>query len=295
MKRFISTCLFCFIFFLLICFGAEIYVGTKNTVYAQKYQHVHNNPAITTLLIGNSYFEHSTNPHLIQYDSIYTFATSGRWIYWDVLLAERLFPTMQNLHTVLFPMGYDAPYFSLHYYSWNDGDKIQVYYYSKYMHAYYDKFPEKYLYRSALYVNKMTDLQDSESPIDSLGYSPVSGMQRKWDIEPSHSPTKEIEQICYDEYVHYLIELARICVDNNLRFVVVTCPCANHYVSSTCDEGINKLYAIIDSVKTAYPVEYYNYLNDVEFRADSIYYNANHLNSTGADLFAIRLKKDLGL
>ena len=58
---------------------------------------------------------------------------------------------------------------------------------------------------------------------------------------------------------------------------------------------MNNLYALIDSVRAYYPIEYKNYLDDAEFRADSLYYNSSHLNSIGADKFAIRVKEDFGL
>ena len=68
-----------------------------------------------------------------------------------------------------------------------------------------------------------------------------------------------------------------------------------YFFSSTCEQGIKNLYDLVDSVSVYYPIEYFNYLNDQEFRADSLYYNCSHLNTIGADKFAIRLKEDLGL
>ena len=53
--------------------------------------------------------------------------------------------------------------------------------------------------------------------------------------------------------------------------------------------------SIIDSVRLYYPIEYKNYMNDEEFRADSIYFDSSHLNSIGADMFAKRIKLDFNL
>jgi len=44
-----------------------------------------------------------------------------------------------------------------------------------------------------------------------------------------------------------------------------------------------------------YPIEFKDYLRDEAFRADSVYYNCSHLNSIGADAFALKVKNDFGL
>ena len=44
-----------------------------------------------------------------------------------------------------------------------------------------------------------------------------------------------------------------------------------------------------------YDITFRYYLDDEEFRADSLYYNCSHLNSIGADMFALRVKQDFGL
>ena len=55
------------------------------------------------------------------------------------------------------------------------------------------------------------------------------------------------------------------------------------------------LYDIIDSVRLFYPIEYYNYIADEEFKSDSLFFDNSHLNYLGAEKLTLRLKKDLGL
>lgn len=300
MKRFIVDSIVCLSVFLLM-WGMAVYVKEHiylPNAYSYKYQHIKNNPIIKTLLIGNSHFENCINPYLMG-DSIYDFAISGRrWIYWDVKLAERLVPTMPSLKIVIFPLGYDTPYESPHYQPLSDLIKENIYQYGKNMHVMYDRFPEKYWYKSALLRNDMKIKFWREKNQDRLGYYKLEGQCDEWKTDQNTTPDVyegEIALKCYSEYRKYLLQLAKTCSENNIRFVTVTCPCADCYVQNTRPEGVKNLYDLIDSVRAYYPIEYYNYLNDADFRADSLYYNCSHLNSMGADKLALRLKCDLNL
>jgi len=300
MRKFLQDIIICFMFFMTIWVVAEI---SKEKIYipngySYKYKQVKGNPSIKTLLIGHSHFERCINPYLMG-DSVYVFAINGRrWIYWDLRLAEQIIPTMSNLQTVIFPLGYDMPYESPHYRNLTDIDKECIYQYTKNMHVKYDRFPQNYLYGSALISNNMKITWWHEKNQDPLGYYKLEGHSSRWEIDQNVRPDVymgDIAKLCYQEYQQYLIALAKVCTDYNIRFIVVTCPCADCYVKNTRKEGVDNLYALIDSVRIHYPVEYINYMDDAEFRADSLFYNSSHLNAIGADKFAIRVKNDFQL
>ena len=298
MNKFIRLYLWICIFFLTFWISAEWIEGYKDSYYTHKYRQVKDSPAITTLLMGSSYMENCLNPHLLQEnDSIYDFAISGRWIFWDVRLAEKLFPTMPNLKTVLFPIGYEALYNSMHYQSNStEEDELYMFKYAKYMHIYYDRLPQRFTCRSALYTNQFRHKTWKDISYDSLGYLPIEGQSPKWEMHINQNLIHTANaQDCYQEYVSYVMDLARICQKNDIRLIAITFPCADYYVKQIPQKAIDDLNSLIDSVLSHYPMEYHNYLNDKEFRADSIYYNANHLNSIGADMFALRVKEDFNL
>ena len=277
----------------------EVRLSHVNNKYSYKYNYAKNNPAVKTLLIGHSHFENSVNPYLMG-DSVFDFALSGSsWIFWDAKLAEQLYPTMPNLKTVIFPLGYIMPYQSPHYQD-HSGYEELLYMHSKYMNTPYDLFPQNIKYRSALLCNKIKNMQLwRDEYVDSLGYRKLDGkslyFQEGLDLLRKYSLDNETDMLCYEEYRRYFIQLAKVCNQNNIRFVVVTCPCADCYVEATCERGLKNLYDLVDSVAAHYPIEYFNYLNDAEFREDSLYYNCSHLNKIGADKFAKRLKQDLRL
>ena len=97
------------------------------------------------------------------------------------------------------------------------------------------------------------------------------------------------------EYLNYLTRMAELCAKYHVRFVTITTPCHPSYVDHTSADGIKNIYAIVDEVAKLYPIEYINYLDDPDFRSDSLYYDCSHLNYLGSDKFSLRLKSDLGL
>ena len=269
--------------------------------YSYKYNYVKNNPAVKTLLIGHSHFENGLNPYLLG-DSVFDCAIGGRgrWMGWDVQLAEKLYVTMPNLRTIIYPLSYSVPWESPHYRKPIPENVLEyLYFYSKYMSAFYDEFPENVLCISALYFNKMGLKYWHDDKVDSLGYMPFRGQCVNWQQMHNASDFSffvgEVADSCYTEYIVYLKRLARICYENNIRLVVVTCPHSNAFMQNARPEIVAKMKATVDSVSIHYPVEYYDYMDDPEFRKDSLYYNASHLNSTGADMFALRIKKDINL
>lgn len=299
MKKFILNVFIGIIVFIVTWVIAETLMAHISIVneYSYKYKYVIKNPTIKTLLIGHSHFHYGVNPKLMG-EGVFNFAIAGRWIYYDAELLPRIIPYMPNLETVIFPLGYPMPYASWHYRGLRDIDKDYAYYYARYMDIYYDYFPQNIYLSSALIANKMEPKYWKDAHIDSLGFSPQYGQGDAWEAENNVSPTifeGDTAINCYKEFCQYFKQLAKVCHDNNIRFIAVTCPCADVFIKNTCEQGVKNLYDLVDSVASYNPVEYYNYLDDEEFRADSIYYNCSHLNSIGADIFTLRLKKDLGL
>lgn len=300
MKKFIIDIFLGLLSFCLIWLPFEYtiaHLGVSNN-YSYKYNYTKDNPHIKTLFIGSSHFENGVNPYLLG-DSVFDFAIGGRvWMYWDAVLMERLIPTLPNLKNVVFPLGYESAYVSPHYQpNYLEHVKDPIYMYTKYMDVPFDRTPQKYKYYSALLNNKMGLKYWIDEKVDSLGYAPRFGQMSNWK-ELHNMATdidSEVSKLCFDENRRYLMKIAMVCKENNIRLIVVTSPCANCYVQNTNSQGVKNLYDMIDSIAAYYPIEYYNYLNDAEFREDSIYYNSSHLNSFGADFFARRLKKDMGL
>ena len=296
MKYFIRDIIWCFIVVAVFMEFILLFVD-NNYTYKHKYLNT-SGDGIDVLLLGNSYFENGLNPHHVS-DSAFNAAMAARWIYYDKLIVEKYVPKMSNLKAVVFSMGYKMPFYHSYHYKNKYTGMIMIYDYAKFMHLYYDRFPQKYLYWSALLTGNFSFGQlTSSRDCDDKGYCPKYGSVEDFstaqNIDPEIINVENVDNQLA-EYTQYLTAMARVCRENSVRFIVVTPPCHDIFNQNTRPEGIAALNGIIDNVKSSCPVEYKSYLYDDEFRADSLYYNCSHLNHTGATLFAEKLKRDFNL
>ena len=226
-------------------------------------------------------------------------AIAGRWIYYDYLLAQKYIPTMTNLKYVLLPISYLSLTHSYHYNRWTIGAQECVYYYSKSMHLYYDRFPQSILFSSALFNGMIVKRKfiNADSLPDSLGYRVLNGQQSNWKKNHNIS-SKAIEGDLapyMEETQFYLEGIARNCFENNVALILVIPPFHDVYLQNTRQYGWDSIYSIVNKVQQKYPIRLYDYHNDMEFRDDSIWYNCSHLNDIGATLLAKRIRQDAGL
>lgn len=299
MKDFIISIVFVVFCFVIIAFPVEYFLTCRQNNYTYKYDYVNKHKDdIKTMLIGNSYFENSINPHFLG-DSVFDFAVSGRWIYYDMMLMRRFVPQMKSLKTLIFPLGYRMPFeISYHYKPLRLLDKYYVYWYSHAMNVDYDKLPAKYCYQSAIIVGNSSLMHPDSIYCDSIGYQKFVGQSLKWqedqNIIPNLMYQKNAENI-FVEYKQYLTEIAKVCSENNVRFIVIIPPCHDCFVQNANDEGLEKIHDMLKEISAMYSIEYKDYFKDIDFRADSIYCNSSHLNSIGADMLAKRVKADFSL
>lgn len=309
MKRFLALVLIgCFVF-ISIAIVIELYQAKAVNSYSYKYNYMEEkSDGIKTLLLGNSLMENSINPHFLG-DSVFDLAISARWIYFDVKLLEKYISKMTNINQVVFGMGYAIPFHSSYHFPGQDKDYAdnQKYKYEKYMNIRYDRPPYYYWFgflNGRIRMKTLKTLHDDctflqKDTLGYIGYDCLIGQQDgNWrsiqNIDPSiiFNP-HACEQI--KEYTGYLKEMARLCQQYDVRFIVITPPCHDSYIANVRQEGLDILHGMIDEIRAEYPIEYIDYLQDEGFRADSIYFNCSHLNSIGADMFALRVKKDFGL
>ncbi len=311
MKRFLKDIVYVTCILICLIVAVEViqyYVSDNNYSYKTKYIFNHRN-SIEGLILGHSHTLRGIDPVLLG-KNVFNNAESGKWIYYDAKELSKYVPLMSNLQYVIYPIGYDMPqgYLSCHYeydhhFKKEESHDYNIHMYAKYEHIPYDRFPLKLTaFSSFLTDNLAYEEITGHRDCDSLGFEILDSTIHcsiNWDtIHLVHLPDSEITKLpskYYDEYKEYLTEMASICHQYNVRFVCVTTPCYKTYINKTSTRGIEMLYDLIDSVATKYPIEYYNYLSDEEFRADSFYYDCSHLNYIGAKHFTKRLKKDLGL
>lgn len=296
MKQFLLAITIGGIAFFVLCGVVEFYQPQVDNNYSYKYWYMENHRReVVTLLLGDSYIENAINPCLMG-KGTFTLANSARWVYYDDKLLEKYIADMPNLKQVILGMGYKPPYSKSYHYSESDGNEHEKYMYEKFMHVRYDDNSNHWLGLYRGYIDHHT--LSGNLLCDSLGYERVNGQSVIWQSEHNVDPNVIYNEYAKEqiaEYTGYLKDMARLCQLHHVRFIVITPPCHDSYNVNVRQEGLDILHGMIENVRSEYPIEYIDYLQDECFRADSIYYNCSHLNSVGADLFALRVKKDFGL
>lgn len=299
MSRFVKDYIIVFVAVFAIAVPLYYVIVPKENVYAQKYEYLSNNSdEIKILLLGHSHFYNSINTRVLG-DSVYNAALSGRVIYYDVEIAKRFFPLMNNLEIVIYPMHYTFEN-ACRIYSNHAIRRHDFYSYKKHMdilppddfrkEQIYDEltlacFLDDFTFKSII---KHEKIDSSAYYNNTLGFNPLFSTG-------DNNYFKSYVQIRMKEFTEQLTELAMLCKENNIKLIVTTSPGSNSYLQCVTEEGINNLYEVIENVSSKYPIEYHNYLADSSFRSDSLYYDASHLNYEGATLFAKRIKEDFGL
>ncbi len=261
----------------------------ENKSYKCHYLETHASD-IKTLFLGNSVFESGVDPNVLG-DSLFLAASGGRIIWYDIKMAERYIPRMPNLKTVFYPLLHCisdlgrldgnrslTESFALEYY-------ITTQLPPPPQAAATMTLPGTTLPRIGRYVVDVT--------VDSLGFLPLDGHPEGILMIPNY------EQKHADSVASQLAQLATICRDNGIRFIVLTTPYSSEFISNMPPASHDSLHAVITKAQAllngSYSIEYYDYIDHPDFRDDSLYYNWNHLNRQGAHLFALRLKEDFGL
>lgn len=268
---------------MLVCVISMIPYNTveaNNYSYKSHYMDTHAGD-IRVLLLGNSLFEYSFNPHVVG-DSVFDLATSARYIHYDVELAKRYLPRMEHLECVIYPLGLPEGYKERF-----KGPCMRDHY--RYMHL--DPPDEwKHLAASVEWDQRFHYKNFQRGRLcDSLGYQSMgTGVTGGRGVIVIDSLSASLNEA-------YLVEMAKCCANRGVRFVVVTPPCNTSLMVWKENEVKNILLQMMESVNRQYPAEYISYLDDDRFQADSLYYDAEHLNHRGATLFAQQVKEDLGL
>lgn len=307
MKRFLTY--FGLIYLIIIGGFVVLEYVMKDVIneYSYKYRYLNNHlDDISYLILGNSHTGGAVNPHLL--DSAFNMAQSARTLYYDAKISEEYIPRMHNLrvvilsHSYTFPWGDLSPNFPNNNDSWKN---TRVFEYNKFMNIPYEQSKYKYIQKSALctghmYCEYFKQTKPGLDSYDSLGFyyrRKDIHFDTEWKVTclpPNDLGIGSDSLLSYvQEYTKLLKRIAKVCYDNDVRCVAITTPCYTSYLEETKNIGIQTLYDIIESVNMYYPIEYYNYIDDEQFRADSLFYDCSHLNYMGAELLTKRLIKDL--
>lgn len=290
MKQYLRDILFTLLFGIAVVIPIEVVYNHQDNMMGYKYSYLETHPdRIKTLNLGHSQASVGIDPQIIG-DSTFNAAVSGRIIYYDLILMRKYIDRMPNLQTVIYPMHYT---FSggCRFYNDDNSHRSNIFEHGHFLHLYNDRYPVKSLLsHSAFLSGQLTSkaFGKSKEVYDSLGHVRLDGTSDNFAQDL-------VTQDRQEEFTHDLTDLALLCKEHGVRLIVITPPFHSRATRETTPTGMNNLYQTIASVQKTSPVEYHNYLADSLVFTDSLFFDATHLNHTGATLFSHHIKEDFSL
>lgn len=156
----------------------------------------------------------------------------------------------------------------------------------------------RYLYHD---VNEDNRHLISEQPmscieLDSDAEKWVNGWKREFDIIELERPVDKRMEECQEECVTQFVSIIDFCKNHRLRPVLILPPVSdalNRKLSNQTKEIY--IYSFVRRIQLLTKVDFYNYIDNIEFQSPSLYFNSLFLNLRGRKLFTKRVLEDLEL
>ena len=306
MKKFLLDCLYVLLTIVLISATIECLLLLKPNEYSykRKYVETHIND-IECLLLGNSHIVFAIHPDSLG-DNCFNMATVGRDIKYDLALAKRYVPEMDNLDALIIPLEYSlfilgrgepntlnqnkplhrqSTYKCMHYKYMGirlDG----FWYWSEFLNSKFD-----FLHRFFL--------KDEDAiECDALGFraQKITDRQSDWEyryLPPITNMTKEKDETIYAYLNSVFSTFAELAASKNARLIILFTPMYTTYQQCMDDSVLDEINFFVDNFKAYFQnVEYYDYSHDKRFTEDD-FWDASHLSDIGAMKFSHILKEEV--
>ena len=305
MRKFFAKLVLCGGFLCIFILVLELLLFCETNEYSYKYKYLcQHEDDIECLILGASVSSNGINPKLISMKS-FNAATEGRPLYYDYALVKEFVPKMKKLKCVVTTLTPSQLYRNYKYVvesslSGNHSDQAYRSMHLKYMGLHFDwkdifYYPETY---NSYYnfMGRFTNSDEINRNCDSLGYQ----MMKETHINSEWKNTKVINYIDYtdrdvipavNENISYLVNMASICKDNNVRLIILWPPFHKAGISMVNDIDLQHFNDCARKLNKMEGVEVYDFSQDPRFENDEYYYNPTHLNAVGTDKFTMILNK----
>ena len=307
MKKFLRDIL---LFGIIINVAIEflLFLRPNEFSYKRAYVEEHIND-IKCLLMGDSYIEMGLNPSMMG-DGVFNMAIMGRTTIYDVELAKRYVPQMEQLQFLVIPLAYHHFFFGRKIKKETANADVKkkpsglretrkcMYY--KYMGLRVDGFWywSELLNSKLDYMSRFFRNDEDCRECDSLGFF-------KWDfskrgdnwmnidqtsiVDTTIEANREEQALLYAQYC----TLAELAGSRGAKLVILSTPKYKTFNNQTNPVIKREMEAFVADLKQKYPnVEYYDYSTDERF-VDDDFYNANHLSEFGASKFSKIVKEEI--
>lgn len=305
MKKYIYNITIFGLILLLINIAIEFLLFLRPNTYSYKREYVeeHIND-IKCLLLGNSHIDRALKPNILG-DDIFNMAISGRNIVYDIEIAKRYVPQMNQLKILIMPLDYSSFYLDRAKDNPNEmkkpseHEKTYKCMYYKYMGIRVDHFWywSELLNSKLNYMTRFLRNDVDARKCDSLGYV-MSNLIRKDNWENIHLPmivdtsldaNKEKQEHIFKHYC----TLAELAKNQGAKLVLLFAPLYKTYNNSTNPIVKKEMNTFVANLKQKYPnIEYYDYSTDERF-VDEDFYDSSHLSDIGANKFSKIVKEEI--
>lgn len=306
MKKYIYNITIFGIILLLINIAIEFLLFLRPNTFSYKREYVeeHIND-IKCLLLGNSHIDQALIPNIMG-DGVFNMAISGRNIVYDIEIAKRYVPQMNQLKILIMPLGYYRFYFGRSKDNPNEVTKTSEYgktrrcMYYKYMGIRINHFWywSELLNSKLNYMSRFLKNDADARECDSLGYIKHSLSERKdnWEnrslpkiVDTSLDANKEKQELLFKRYC----TLAEVAKNQGVKLVLLFTPLYKTYNNSINPIVKKEMNTFVANLKQKYPnIEYYDYSTDERF-VDEDFFDSSHLSDIGANKFSKIVKEEI--
>lgn len=292
-----TVCLFVFLFV------GEFYVRKVPNVYGDKYQKITGENGIEILVLGSSHAFYGINPEYFS-EKAFNAANVSQDLKYDSFILDAAVDNQTQLKFVILPLSIFSLAYDLDsgkegwrkykYRVWFDykdysfDEKLDIKNHSvilshprklsllKEASSYYaDRFQKNW---SDLGWGKSDESVASHEDIVSTGLAAAKRHQKR-------------EIMIKDKNLDLLDKMVRLCHERNIKLLLVTTPAHEEYRNHLEPSRVQKLTQIASEFADKYDNTFYlNLLEDDNF-GSADYYDADHLNHTGAEKLTLLLNK----
>ncbi|MBR5441179.1 MAG: hypothetical protein IKV37_06475, partial [Prevotella sp.] len=261
---------------------------------------------IRYLLLGNSHIVHSLKPDILG-DGVFNMAIESRHLVYDVELAKRYVPQMDQLELLIIPLGYGRFYFGRGT-KYNPRDTKNnrerketthkcMYY--KYMDIRVDGFWywSELLNSKLDYMKRFLKNDKDARACDSLGYVELhlkrNDRWSNWSLPKIVDMTIVANRKSQDLLYERFCTLAELAKNQGAKLIILVTPKYKTYNNSKNPVVMKEMESFMASLKQKYSnVECYDYSTDKRF-VDEDFYDSHHLNDIGANKFSNIVKEEI--
>jgi hypothetical protein len=294
MNKFMRRLIIFFLPVIVVVCILEVFLRIIPNDYKYKRdQLLENAENVEILILGNSHAHYGINPEYLTMRG-FNFSNISQSLDLDYALLETYGSKLENLKIVIIPVSYSSLFSSLLYgdEAWRIKNYV-LYYRIKCATSIQNNFE---LLNGTMIANLYRLYQYMKDrgggggiTVSDAGFGLKYSSTIKNNLEET-GKTAALRHTYYDEKIFFhnqemIQNIIEWCNKKDVKVVFVTLPAYYAYVNELNDIQLNKTINYTDDiVEKAENVYYYNFLEDNNFIADD-FFDADHLNETGAEKF----------